>query len=231
MSSRQNEQIGRRIAAARSARRMSQSELAKTAHVSLSTLRKAEQGSRPVTDRVLQALSAALEIDPERLTGQHAHTGSRVHQVIPAIRVAIDAYDLPGEGATPPLPELRAAVATATRQRLSSQYTRLAESVPILLSGLTRAVHCPSVADPRESAVLLAHAYRAADAVAFKYGYHDLSGRIIELMRWAARLADDPLLIATAAYVRTEIFFASDNLDAGLGALDAALDEIATTAA
>lgn len=215
-------EIGRRVAALRNARRMTQPALAAAAHVSLSSLRKVEQGSRPITDRVLRALADALGVDPDRLTGRRADSDSRVHGAIPAVRTAIDAYDLPEDGPVWPLARLRASVGQATRQRLTSQYTRLAETVPSVLAELTRAVHHGPEAERRETASLLAAAYRAADAVAYKYGYYDLSGRLVELMRWAAAINGDPVLLATASYVRTEVFFASGNLAPGLRALEVA---------
>ncbi|GAB3010928.1 hypothetical protein GCM10023080_091930 [Streptomyces pseudoechinosporeus] len=43
-------------------------------------------------------------------------------------------------------------------------------------------------------------------------------------MRWAARQADDPLVAATTAYVRTETFFAARAHTAGLPALEDAID-------
>ncbi|MFI0448370.1 transcriptional regulator [Actinomadura sp. 6N118] len=119
--------------------------------------------------------------------------------------------------------QLRTAAEAATKQRLTSQYSRLAETAPPLLAELTRATHTGPAAMRREAAELLTAVYRAADAVAYKYGYYDLSARLIELMRWAARRAENPVLAATTAYVRTEVFFASSNLEAGLRALEDAL--------
>jgi transcriptional regulator with XRE-family HTH domain len=221
-----DQQIGDRIAAVRIARRLTQEQLAACAHVSLSTLRKAEQGTRRVTDRTLEAIAEALRTSPDTLAGKRAQTDSRVHGAIPAIRIAIDGYDLPDDGPVRPVHQLQAAVNTATQQRLASQYARLAETAPPLLTELTRALQGEGAIEHREVARLLAVAYRAVDAVAYKYGYYDLSARLVELMRWAARQAEDPVLDLVAAYVRTEVFFASHNLAAGLKAIEHALDHI-----
>jgi transcriptional regulator with XRE-family HTH domain len=217
-------EIGRRIAAARTTRRLSQPALADAAHVSLSILRKVEQGSRRASDAFLLAVADALSLDPSRLTGQREHTDSRVHSAIPAIRAAIETYDLPDDRPVRQMRQLRAAVDRATQQRLASQYTRLAESTPNLLGELTTAVHSFAGPERREAAALLTLAYRSADAVAYKYGYYDLSARIVELMRWSAASAEDEALDATTAYVRTETFFASGNLDTGIRAIHAAID-------
>ncbi|MGK5555220.1 helix-turn-helix domain-containing protein [Actinomadura kijaniata] len=222
-----DEKTGRRIAATRIARRMTQQQLADAALISLSTLRKAEQGARPITDRTLEAVAGALGVQADVLTGQQRpRTDSRVHAAIPAIRTAIDAYDLPDDGPVRPLPALHQAVEGMTRLRLASQYTRIAETAPPLLAELTRAIQDRDGGRRRQAATLLTAATRAADAVAYKAGYYDLSARMVELMRWAARQADDPLVEATAAYVRTETFFASRNLAPGLRALELALDQL-----
>lgn len=62
-------------------------------------------------------------------------------------------------------------------------------------------------ASPGEA--LLVSACRAVDSAAYKHGAMDLSGRLIELMRWAAPRAEDALLDCTVAYVRTEVHFAA----------------------
>ncbi|MFI6705388.1 transcriptional regulator [Nonomuraea sp. NPDC050478] len=97
---------------------------------------------------------------------------------------------------------------------------RITRRLPDLLEELFRAT---PERDP-EVAALLVSACRAADAVAFKFGAYDLSARYVELMRWAAAQADDPILTASVAYVRTETFFASDAHAKGLRALELALD-------
>lgn len=220
--------VGDRIAASRTARRLTQRQLAAAAHVSLSLLRKVEQGDRPVTDRALTAIAEALGTEPDVLAGQRRSTDSRVHAAVPNLRTAIDAYDLPKDGPVRPLMQLQRVVGEMTRWRLSSQYTRLAESLPELLGELTRC-RLGEDADQRLAAArLLVSAYRAADAVAYKYGYYDLSARLVELMRVSAEAVEDPALLATAAYVRTEVFFASDNLAPGLRLLEKALDDAPT---
>ncbi|MBF5001564.1 hypothetical protein IRT45_31015 [Nocardia sp. BSTN01] len=73
---------------------------------------------------------------------------------------------------------------------------------------------------------LLVQAYRAADAIADKYGFADLSARIIGMMETTARDSDDPLLAATTAYVRTELFFNNMDLATGRKLLERAADRI-----
>jgi transcriptional regulator with XRE-family HTH domain len=228
--------VGHRIAAARLTRRMTQPQLARAAGISLSMLSKIEVGDRQPSDHLLNALADALVIAPERLTGVGGQTNSRVHDVVPRLRAAINTHDLPEDGPTRPLPELRAAVDTVTQLRVASQYTRLAFDIdesfvgdgglPMLLNELARTVQNTQGLEQERAAALLALAYRAADGIAFKYGYYDLSNHIIHLMRSLASSSGDPLLEGAVAYVHAETFFASDALPAGLRRLQAAIDTI-----
>ncbi|MFF5108707.1 helix-turn-helix domain-containing protein [Streptosporangium sp. NPDC000509] len=215
---------GSHIAAIRSARRMTQEELALAAHISLSLLRKIEQGTRTPSDPVLDAVAAALSVDPSRLLGNSRRLDGRVHAAIPAFREVIATYDIPDEGPVRPMPALRTAVTGVVQKRLSAQYVRLSQTLPELLGELIRGMHAPG--DPADISALLVAAYRAADAVAYKYGYLDLSARLIELMRQTSALAENPLLSASTAYVRTEVFFAAHTYQAGLRALESAIDQL-----
>ncbi|MEV0597641.1 helix-turn-helix domain-containing protein [Nonomuraea cavernae] len=182
---------GARIATIRCARRMTQSDLARAANVSLSMIRKLEQGSRNPGDHVLDAIAGALGVDPSRLLHGTNRTDSRVHGTIPLLRQVITTCDFPDEGPVRPLPELQAAAREAVRWRLESQYVRLSYALPDLIAELIRGLRTASALAP-----LLVTSYRAADAVAYKYGYLDLSARLIDLMRQTSVLVEDPLLAA-----------------------------------
>ncbi|MFI9275157.1 helix-turn-helix domain-containing protein [Kitasatospora sp. NPDC052896] len=216
--------LGLRIATVRNARGLTQTKLAATARVSLSMLRKIESGARSPSDDVLHAIAGALQTTADHLLEGPGHSDSRVHRAIPAIRAAITTYDLPDDGPIRPLVELGAVVRRTVDQRLNSEYAHLVEGLDDLISELQRAVQHHRGGDRKHAARLLAAAYRAADGAAYKYGHPDLSGRLVELVRWAARTAEDPALEAAAAYVRTEVFFASGILPAGLRALQQAIN-------
>ncbi|WUR80798.1 helix-turn-helix domain-containing protein [Streptomyces phaeochromogenes] len=218
--------VGRRIAYYRSAvrPRMTQQQLADTARVALGTIRKIERGERGVTDATLEAIAAALGVDPARLHTDRGPAHTAVHDALPALSAALAAYDIPEDGPVRPLCELRAAVGEAVHWRLAAQYTRIARELPGLLSELARAFHAASAHERRGLAELLVNAYRSADAVAYKFGARDLSARLVELMRWAVPETGDPLLAAAVAYVRTETFFAARAHATGLRALEQAID-------
>ncbi|MFJ6085186.1 helix-turn-helix domain-containing protein [Streptomyces sp. NPDC092369] len=217
-------EVGQRIATIRHARRMTQAELARAAYISLAMLKSVERGARRPSDTTLEAIAAALGVDPSRLTTDAARHDSRVHVAIPAISASIAAYDIPMDPPEQEFPELLEAVDAAVGWRLGAQYTLIAQQIPSLIDAALRALHHSDGAQRRQAARLVVAAARAADAAAFKYGYTDLSARLIEVMRWAVRQADDPLLDASTAYVRTETFFAARAHAAGLRALECAID-------
>jgi transcriptional regulator with XRE-family HTH domain len=146
---------------------------------------------------------------------------------VPALRRALAACDVPDDGPVRPWHALQLGVAQATEQRLQARYAQLVAELPDLLVELGRARH--SAADERkrgEATELLVLAYRAADGLAFKYGYMDLSAQIITAMRLAASEVDRPFLDAAVAYVRTEVFFATKDLGAAHRSLVEAVDHI-----
>jgi transcriptional regulator with XRE-family HTH domain len=208
--------VGKRIAYHRRVAHMTQEELARAASIHVGTLRKIERGARGASDSIIDSIAAALGIDPSRLLETRAQTDSRVHDAMPALSAAIATYDLPDDGPVRPLSELHAAVDEAVNWRLQAQYVRLAQRMPGLLQEITRAFHSMTGHEQQQAAGLLVCAYRAADAVACKFGHRDLSGRLVELMRWAADHTGDPLIAPTVAYVRTETFFSARAHAAGL---------------
>lgn len=221
--------LGRRVAYQRRIARMTQQELADAAGVHIGTLRKIERGARGASDNVVEALAAALGVDPSRLLGSRDRADARVHAAMPSLSAVIAAYDVPEDGPVRQLGELRTAVDEAVTWRLAAQYVRIARHLPKLLGELIRAFHLAPAEERAEAASLLVAALRTADAVAYKYSARDLSARLVDLMRWTAPHASDPLLDATVAYVRTETFFAARAHAPGLRALQTAVDKAPTS--
>ncbi|MFE0421820.1 helix-turn-helix domain-containing protein [Streptomyces sp. NPDC058953] len=228
MSAANARETGLRIAYQRSVHRpkLTQQQLADAARIHVGTLRKIERGARNAGDGVLVAIADALGIDMAILLGTHDRTTDRVRGALPVLSAVIAAYDLPDDGPVRPLAELRAAVADAAKKRLNAQYAAISKDIHVLLAELLRAFAQADGGDRPNIARLLVSACRTADAMAFKFRAHDLSARLIELMRWAAPHTEDPLTGATIAYVRTETFFAARAHDAGLRALEHAIDHI-----
>ncbi|EFL16642.1 helix-turn-helix transcriptional regulator [Streptomyces sp. C] len=216
------EHIGQRIAARRRARRMTQADLAREAHVSLSMVKACERGVRTPGASTLEAIAAALAVDASRLDTAYTGTSRRVHAALPAISAAIAGYEFALDPPQGPLSRIHSEVDAAVEWRLAAQYGLIASQAPRLLEEALAHLHR---ADRRcEAARLVVAAARAADAVAYKYGAHDLSARLIDVMRWAAVEVDDPVMSATVAYVQAETFLAARAHRAGQAVLERALD-------
>lgn len=149
-----------------------------------------------------------------------------VHAAIPRLRRALDSIDLPDDGPTRSVADLGPEVAGTIEHRLQARYVELAWRLPSLISEPARATQTGCGHLSREAAALMTLAFRAADSVAYKFGYLDLSARIIDHMRSSALAAEDPLLSAAVAYVRTETFFATGDLNTASRLLDDAADHL-----
>ncbi|MGW1840240.1 helix-turn-helix domain-containing protein [Streptomyces sp. NPDC002067] len=222
--------VGPRIAYARRVAGLTQAELARAAGVALGTIRKVERGERGVSDAVLDTIATALGTDPERLLPNRERPEDRMHQQMPELAGVLAEHEDPEDGPVRSLSALRKAVATLVEQRLSAQYAHIARTAPALLAELCRGLHTAAGDEQPEVARLLVDACRATDAVAYKGGATNLSGRLLDLMRWAAGYSRDPLVDAAVAYVRTEIHFSARTHAAGLRALERALDRVPRTA-
>ncbi|MCY7343125.1 MAG: helix-turn-helix domain-containing protein [Pseudonocardia sp.] len=144
------------------------------------------------------------------------------------VRRALGCLGIGGEDETvPDLDRLNGAVAEVNRLRLDARYDEVAAMVPRIIVDLASAeLHVTNGWSRRRVAALMVLALRAADGLAFKLGHHDLSARLVDLMTVRAQLSEDPALAAAAAYVGTETYFATGDLDTAHRALIVALDRV-----
>lgn len=148
------------------------------------------------------------------------------HDAMKVLRRLLDVYDLPDDGPVRALEDLQRAVAAVVWWRLNSEYARVAEVLPVLVPELTRGV-LQSIGQRREAlAALLMQVYRAADAIADKFGFHDLSARTIQVMMWVAEQGADPVTLAAVSYVRAETFFSTGQLESGRQMLERAAGQV-----
>ncbi|WP_280422344.1 helix-turn-helix domain-containing protein [Nocardia carnea] len=145
---------------------------------------------------------------------------------LPELRMVLDSHDLVDSASIRSVPQLRAAVGAAVNYRLNSDYVRLTRLLPELLRELFRARQYAAEKEAGDIDRLTVQALRATDAIAHKFGHHDLSARIIAMMRGIVEDMDDPALAASVSYVRMEAFFVNGCLAAGLRMLDRAADSL-----
>lgn len=236
--------FGAHLRQCRVERGLSQRGLGRLVHISGDLIGKIEKGERKANSDLAQRcdsllgyggklveLWAAVEAE-ER--GVQAAPGTVEREAVlaylPALRHVLDSYDLPEEGPVPAMHEVRAGVGRLVGMRLASQYVGLAEELPSALTSFLRAYHVSSGQRRAELAQLLTQAFRAADAIADKFALYDLSARIIGILQAMAAESGDEATIATAAYVRAEVFFASGDWDTGRRMLERAADAVSSAA-
>lgn len=200
---------------------MTQADLAREAHVSLAMIKASERGARTPGPSTLEAIATALCVDASRLDPTYVGTGRRVRGALPALSSAIAGFEFAVDPPHRSLDQLRKDIDAAVGWRLAARYGLISEQAPALLGDALAHLHAAPTS--HESAHLVVAAARAADAVAYKFGAHDLSARLIDLMRWAAEQAADPNLSASVAYVRAETFLVAHAYRAGHIALERAL--------
>ena len=216
-----NEHIGARIRAERHLRDLTQRQLADRAHISLSLLKKVEQGTRAATPALVAAGARALRIDQTVLTGQPYRTGDQrddaVHDLIPELRREIGSYGLPPDDDTPgvQLAELAARVAETSDMVHGVQYVRLGTALPALLADLRSASWSTTGTDRATVMSWTVAAYDSAKRLAYDLGYADLGLHTVTLEERAAVETGDPLAVAVTQAVRAWSL-------TGAGAFDAA---------
>lgn len=227
-----DDSIGPRIAQQRKARGITQIALAQDAGVSVSLLRKMEQGSRIASQPVVAALARALHVDVTTLTGQpYDREGphpDRIHSAVPDLRRALAYWNLSTELETVPRPPAELAqdaAQIATLYQLDRNF-EVAQRLPALLMEAFAAVQD---SDGQEREVLfdaLTGMFYAAHAVTYQSGYEDLSTIVEDRIAWIAAESGDPVLKAFASWVRTTSLMRLGAYDAGLQILDQAIDAV-----
>ncbi|WP_280246281.1 helix-turn-helix domain-containing protein [Nocardia abscessus] len=192
-----SESVGARIAKIRKLRGLTQHQLAQRAHVSRSMLAQVETGQANASTVWIGSIASALQVDASRL-----YTGDEPVEILdtlPVLRRALAAIDLMDPDLEPePLESLHGLVAQVGRWRRDTQYRKIVGVLPDLVDRLLISGH--EAGEPAYA--LLTDAYRAANTVAHKLGYSDLSLTATERMEWAATRSGDPLLLATTHYVK-----------------------------
>lgn len=200
--------IGERIREHRKMRHRTVSALAADLNISVSLLEKIERGARNPEQGLIIRIARALAIGPERLTGQPYLNGAESEDgaqvIIPELRRIMLTYDSPDDlGAVPrPLAVLSAEMDQVARMRQAGAYAPMGPLLPPLLTELTHVALSTTGREQARAFRRLADAYRAANSLSHKLGYHDLSLTAIERVRWAADRSGDPLMQVTAAYLK-----------------------------
>ena len=200
--------VGTAVAEERKVRGLTQRQLAERAHVSLSLLRKVEQGSVPASPAFTSAVARALGMGVADLLGQpyprETAGDHRVFAALPALRREFTAYLLaPGDDVRPrPTHQLAEAVAAASQLRHAVDLHHLGAELPGLLAELRAAWHHTTASEQEQVFGLLAETYYAAGQLASKLGYTDLASISVDRYEWAAQRSGDELAVLIGVYRR-----------------------------
>lgn len=225
--------VGERIAQWRKTRGLTQHQLAARANVSRSMLAQVETGASSASTVWIGAIANALQIDASRLHGDDEPEA--LSDVLPVLRRTLAATDLHDPKLEPvPMDELRRLSQRVGRWRIDARYRKVTEVLPDLVDALLVA----GEESGQPAYAMLTDAYRAANTVAHKLGYADLSLTATERMEWAATRSGDPLLLATTHYVKAATLarvgasaHALRLLDRSIADIEPLVEEDATAAA
>jgi transcriptional regulator with XRE-family HTH domain len=222
-----DESVGQRVAQLRRLRGLTQRQLAELAGVSLSLVRRVEQGQVPATPAFIGAVARALKSSPAELQGQPFRgttaESDRAHAAIGPLRAEVVIFGIPEDGIAPrPAAELQARVAAASQLAHRVQLVRLGDDLPALLADLrTAAAHAAQAKAPQIHA-MLAETWGNARMIARILGYPDLASSMAERYAQAAGSSGDPYAIAIGTSLRAAELTQVDRGRAAARLLDAA---------
>jgi transcriptional regulator with XRE-family HTH domain len=212
--------LGRKIAAERRRRGLSQPELARMVDRSVAWVSQVERGVRKV-DRmsVLEALAAALDVPLAELAAE-APVVAAVTEEPPGaggLRLVLSgAYALHAmlDGRrTPAIGTLRAKTRKGWELTHAGRYTELTELLRSLVADLETAVRSGPEEKRAEVSELLAATYQACSAALAKLGEPEAAWIAADRAMAAAERAGNPMLVAAGAFRLVFVFINARHYD------------------
>lgn len=221
---------GARTARARKLRGWTQPRLAREAGLSESLVTKVERGVVPASASFVAAVSRALAIEPERLTGAPYY--DVIEDDGPLEGVA-DLRAVIAEGkyvrAVEPgsLEDLAAEMAAIDLAYRNDKGRVALARIPTLIRRLHGALRDANTEDDlgRINSLLCA-AYVTAERLCRRFGFTHLAPSVLDRLEDAATRADDPLYAAQAKIKRARVLMYYDANDVGLQLVEQGIDMI-----
>jgi transcriptional regulator with XRE-family HTH domain len=220
------EGVGDRLKRLRKLRGLTQRQLAGRAHLSLSLIKKVEQGSVPPSAALVTATARALSVTPATLYSAEPPDMADRPEVeatsIGHLRAALDSYDDPRpEGEPMTLDAAARDVAHAGEDIMRLRYREAAAALPGLLHHLFVLAEAPGQQGERARA-LLHDAYRMVVSVTGQLRQPELAAVASERHIQLAPTTGDPRRIAISAYGRSTRHLQHGDYSLGLRILDRA---------
>ncbi|MQA07402.1 MAG: helix-turn-helix domain-containing protein [Pseudonocardiaceae bacterium] len=221
--------VAARVAEARKLAGLTQQQLAMRANVSLSLVRKVEQGDVPASPTFIASTAEALGLLVTDLTQQphFASATSRYgteQELVPELeRAIIEGEDPSLEGPLIDIDEAERQLAAVVKAGRVSRYTDALAVLP----GLLRHLHglslmCTELAERERVHRLLTQAYQCAMFTAYKLGHLSLCAWAAERMSGAGASSGDPLWATMGQYCRAQSLMFSGSYRASGAVLDRA---------
>jgi tetratricopeptide (TPR) repeat protein len=213
--------LGRKIAAERRRRGLSQPELARMIDRSVAWVSQVERGARKV-DRmsVLETLATALDIPLAELAAEAPVVAAVIEETPGAagLRLVLSGvYSLgallDGRRTPATLTRLRARTSQTWELTHAGRYAELADLLRSLVPDLESAVRTLPEGQRAETAELLATAYQACSAALAKVGEPEAAWIAADRAMAAAEWTGNPLLIAAGAFRLVFVFLAARHYD------------------
>ncbi|MEV6890353.1 helix-turn-helix transcriptional regulator [Kribbella sp. NPDC051137] len=225
--------VATRLQTLRKLRGVTQATLAQRAHVSLSLVKKVEQGSAPPTPAFVAQAARALGVKPGYLYGTEQYDAREPSwneaPGIADLRTAVDAYDDPQPAGEPlPLEYIDARLTEIAGQVFRLRYDQAAAE----LAGLLHHLYV-LVAEPDPTGVLaraaLHDAYRLTATVAGRFRQLDLAATASERHIQLAPFTGDPHRVAVSAFHRSSRHLQNGDYRAGLRLIERAREHVDST--
>ena len=208
--------LGRKIAAERRRRGLSQPELARMVDRSVAWVSQVERGVRKI-DRmsVLENLATALDVPLAELAAEAPVVAAVTGESPGAdeLRLVLSGAHvlraMLGGGRAPAVKTLRIRAGKAWELTHAASYTELTELLHGLVPDLETAARSAPEDQRAEAFELLATTYQACSAALAKLGEPDVAWIAADRAMAAAERAGDPLLVAAGAYRLVFVFIAA----------------------
>ena len=208
--------LGRKIAAERRRRGLSQPELARMIDRSVAWVSQVERGVRKV-DRmsVLETLATALDIPLAELAAEAPVVAAATEEPPGAgeLRLVLSGAHMLramlGSGRAPAISTLRGMAGKAWDLTHAGRYTELTDLLHGLVPDLESTARTAPEKQRAEAFELLATTYQACSAALAKLGEPDVAWIAADRAMAAAERAGDPLLVAAGAYRLVFVFIAA----------------------
>jgi transcriptional regulator with XRE-family HTH domain len=222
--------VGDHIAVERKLAGLNQTQLAQKANYGVSLVRAVEQGREPASPGFIAAVTRALGVEPEQLTGTPYRDTIEEDGPLEGMAelraiLAEGIYVRPVQPGT--LDEMAAEMDAVNLIYRNDKGRQALRRLPVLIRQLHDAAHAANTDAERARVYsLLSSAYVTAERLCRRFGFMSLTTPAVDRLEWCAERADDRLYVAQAKIKRCRVLMYLDSTEVGLSLVEQGLDGI-----